>query len=98
MTATLPTVSAGTTAPLPIWVDEALQHQLLPADVAAAIIRLTAEFAGCLGGRLDGEKVISAVLNAHRDLVDCPDPMRPELVERSARQRLLAIARADSRQ
>jgi hypothetical protein len=97
MTTTFPAVSAGTTAPLPVWVDQALQHQLLPADVGAAIIRLTAEFAGHLSGRFDEEQVISAVLNAHRDLVDCPDPIRPELVERSARQRLLAITRDDSR-
>lgn len=75
-------------SPGPVWVQQALLHGLLPPDVGAAISRLLIEFAGLL----DGDIVAAAVLDAHRDLQDCPDSARPELVERSARQRLLAGA------
>jgi hypothetical protein len=86
MTDNRTTVSDHGGPQVPMWVEQAVLHGLLPSDVGAAISRLLIEFAG----RLDGDIAAAAVLDAHRDLHDCPDSTRPELVERSARRRLLS--------
>lgn len=71
--------------PLPIWVSSALEHRLLPRCVGDTIIRLVGEF----DDRVDGDTVASVVIGAYRDLQGSARQALPELVERSARQRIL---------
>ena len=73
------------TEPLPIWVSRSLEHHLLPGFVGDTISRLVFEF----GDRIDTDTVASIVIGAYRDLQGNAHQALPELVERSARQRIL---------
>jgi hypothetical protein len=66
-------------------VEPAGQHD--PA-VAAAIVRLSAEFAEDVRPAV----ISRVVVRSRRDLSGAPGPALPELVERLARQRLLGSA------
>lgn len=64
------------------------------AAVAEAITATTERLVAELDGRVDVDEVLRVVLRCRADLVGSPRSALPELIERSARQRLLAGAAA----